>query len=200
MAKERSPEEKKELILQAARKVLVEKGYTATTISLVAKEAGVSRGLLHYYFKNKEEMLAIVIQNEIDNVIMLGEAFFSDCNSIDDVAKKTGVHLRNILENDPYFYPIFFEGWSVAHQSNIVKTKIEAYYHKLRLVSQSSLQDAVDRGIISPSIPLFALASVLIALMDGIGLQMVTAPELINNEDVWEAARKAYLSLLKGKD
>ena len=60
MTARKASDEKAKLILQAAGKVLMRQGYARTTIKEVAAEAGVSRGLLHYYFKNKEEMLFMI--------------------------------------------------------------------------------------------------------------------------------------------
>ncbi|MBW1838398.1 MAG: helix-turn-helix transcriptional regulator, partial [Deltaproteobacteria bacterium] len=46
-------DEKRSMILDAATKIFAEKGYQYATISEVAKEAGISTGLLYSYFKNK---------------------------------------------------------------------------------------------------------------------------------------------------
>ncbi len=198
MAKATPSEEKKEIILKAVRKLLAQKGYAGTTISLVAKEAGVSRGLLHYYFKNKEDMLARVIHDEMEFCIDGANSVFSVCNSSEELAEAFASGLRSILEDDPDFYPAFFEGWAIAHQSNVVNEKIKDLYGEFRHSTQTGLQGAVDRGIISPSISLYGLASAIIGLVDGIGLQMVADPELINNEEIWTAIKESILSLLNG--
>jgi len=44
-------------LTQAAYKVVGEKGYNDFTIRDIAREAGLSTGLIHYYFKNKEDLL-----------------------------------------------------------------------------------------------------------------------------------------------
>src|SRR5260370_42597334 len=47
----------REQIIQAAYRVLVERGYDAATIKAIAREAGGAPGLLHYYFASKDELL-----------------------------------------------------------------------------------------------------------------------------------------------
>ena len=59
-------DEKTQAILKAAGACLGERGYAATTIAEIAAQAGVSRGLLHYYFKSKEELLAQVVRAGAD--------------------------------------------------------------------------------------------------------------------------------------
>lgn len=55
-----------EAILDAAARSLSERGYDATTTSLVAAEAGVSVGSLYQYFANKEALVAAVAQRHAD--------------------------------------------------------------------------------------------------------------------------------------
>jgi TetR/AcrR family transcriptional regulator len=45
--------QRKEKIMRAALQVYVEKGYAATEIGDVAKQAGLARGLVYYYFEDK---------------------------------------------------------------------------------------------------------------------------------------------------
>ena len=44
---------KRDTILRAALKIFGEKGHHYATLSQIATEAGVSRGLIHFYFENK---------------------------------------------------------------------------------------------------------------------------------------------------
>ncbi|WP_248924597.1 TetR/AcrR family transcriptional regulator [Paenibacillus hamazuiensis] len=48
--------QRKEAIIRGALKVYVEKGYAAAEIGDVAERAGVARGLVYYYFKDKREL------------------------------------------------------------------------------------------------------------------------------------------------
>ena len=50
-------EETRQRILMTALKAFAEKGYAATSISYIAKEAGISKGLTYHYFNSKEDLL-----------------------------------------------------------------------------------------------------------------------------------------------
>lgn len=56
-------EKSKEKILDAALKLFSNEGYHATSIAKIAKEAGVSKGLMYNYFESKEELLNAIIEN-----------------------------------------------------------------------------------------------------------------------------------------
>ena len=54
-------EEKKELIKRVALEIISEHGIQNTSISKIAKEAGVSKGLMYNYFESKEDLLKRII-------------------------------------------------------------------------------------------------------------------------------------------
>ena len=49
--------DKYHLILEAAVKVFAEQGFSQSTISQIAREAGVADGTIYLYFKNKDDIL-----------------------------------------------------------------------------------------------------------------------------------------------
>ena len=54
-------ENKKQQILQAALKVFAGYGYNGATINMIAKEAGMAKGLLYSYYPGKEKLLEELI-------------------------------------------------------------------------------------------------------------------------------------------
>jgi AcrR family transcriptional regulator len=64
--------EKRQLIMGAALRLFAEKGYDATSIDKIAREAGISKGLLYNYFRSKEELLQTLMTDllaEFENAI-----------------------------------------------------------------------------------------------------------------------------------
>lgn len=59
-------------ILDAALKLFATRGFDGTSISAVAKEAGVAKGLIYNYFESKEELVHQIVLNgasEVDGII-----------------------------------------------------------------------------------------------------------------------------------
>lgn len=72
----RTPEENdrirqasKEKIRAVAMELFMKKGYYATSISDIAKQAGISKGLLYNYYKGKEELLSEMVEARIREVV-----------------------------------------------------------------------------------------------------------------------------------
>jgi len=64
----------KQLIMQAAEKEFLNKGYAGAKMTEIAKQAGVNHAMLHYYFKSKENLFNIVF---IQKVRLLANSFSS---------------------------------------------------------------------------------------------------------------------------
>jgi len=55
---------KRRQIVEGARRIFLERGFDAASMMDIAKAAGVSKGTLYVYFKNKEELFAAIVQEE----------------------------------------------------------------------------------------------------------------------------------------
>src|SRR2546425_3667112 len=60
MLTDRSPKTR-DKILQAAFSVLSRQGYENSSIKEIAEQAGVAQGLVHYYFKSKQQLVLAVL-------------------------------------------------------------------------------------------------------------------------------------------
>jgi len=58
-----------EKILIAARKVFIEKGWDGARIQEIADNAGINKALLHYYFRNKEQLFKRVFAGIVGKLI-----------------------------------------------------------------------------------------------------------------------------------
>lgn len=60
-------DERRQEILDAAKRVFVEKGYDAATINDIATEAGVAAGSIYRYFENKSDLIAAAANSCVEN-------------------------------------------------------------------------------------------------------------------------------------
>jgi AcrR family transcriptional regulator len=58
-----------EALLDAAERLLIERGHAGTTTRALATEAGVNNGLVHYYFGSMEEVFVQVLERFTDRLI-----------------------------------------------------------------------------------------------------------------------------------
>jgi AcrR family transcriptional regulator len=61
-------ESRRQAILQAARQVFARKGYEPATLEAVAREAGLAKGTLYLYFRNKEDLFFHTVLNTLESL------------------------------------------------------------------------------------------------------------------------------------
>jgi AcrR family transcriptional regulator len=61
---EEAKEQRRDDILAAAKRVFAEKGYHATTIADVARQAGISYGSVYWYFDSKDALFRALMDSE----------------------------------------------------------------------------------------------------------------------------------------
>ncbi len=89
--------DKRSAILKTALDLLVENGFHNTPMSLIAREAGVSAGIIYHYFESKEELILELYREVKRNIIGLLLA--------GDVRKLNGLDaLRQVWLNTYRYY------------------------------------------------------------------------------------------------
>ncbi|HVZ95234.1 MAG TPA: TetR/AcrR family transcriptional regulator [Chitinophagaceae bacterium] len=68
----------KQTIADSALALFIHEGYLNVTIDQIAKNAGVSKGLMYNYFSGKEELLSFIIERIMTEVSALGEIILAE--------------------------------------------------------------------------------------------------------------------------
>ena len=194
--KQRAKEESMNAILSAAAKVLSRHGYAGTTISRVAEAAGVSRGLLHYHFKNKEEMLAKVLRVNMEKNVDVAGTFLPDAPSAESFTDTLIFSLRSLFEANSEYLGLFLEGLTTARHSDVVRRELGDLYGSFRTALKERLGEMERTGIISPAISPDGLAALITGMLDGMGIQLVTIPGFADDEMHWRYLRAGIVALL----
>lgn len=71
---QKQPRDTEALILQAAEKEFLEKGYAGAKTTEIAEAAGVTHAMFHYYFRTKDKLFEKIVSDKIDSLadILLG--------------------------------------------------------------------------------------------------------------------------------
>jgi AcrR family transcriptional regulator len=63
-------EDRRDQIIDAAMRVFAQKGFTRATNKDIAREAGITPGLIYYYFENKKDLLKAIIETRSPALLM----------------------------------------------------------------------------------------------------------------------------------
>jgi AcrR family transcriptional regulator len=93
-------------ILEAAKKVFLRDGLHGSRMETIAKEAGVTKALLHYYFRSKEKLFAVIFEEVKGGMLpRLESVFGSDLPVFEKIERFVESYIDLLIEN-PYI-PLF---------------------------------------------------------------------------------------------
>jgi AcrR family transcriptional regulator len=191
-------EDKVAKILAATLEILAKKGYENTTINDIADSARISRGLLHYYFKDKEDLAAQALTFGFGSMWESSIASLQSARSPEQlVDNMIEVLKKNTLENSD-FSALLFEMWVSSRRSAKIHKVFSAGLNETIDRLKGLLQVASSLGIIKaePS-ELEGMVRILIALYHGLTIQLLTNPEKAKDNKMWVPIRKVLLSAFK---
>lgn len=76
----KAPEERRQEIIETAKKLFRDRGYNNTPVEAIIKEMGVAKGTFYYYFKSKEEVLEAIVDHTLDQIVKMAEQVADDAS------------------------------------------------------------------------------------------------------------------------
>ena len=189
--------EKAARIVEAMRESVAEVGIAGSTFERVSEKAGVSRGLLHYYFGTKERLLVEVIRSDTEyRIETLGSAL-RKAKTLDEVIGAFfETFARTLSEQTGYVYMVS-ELFVAGRHSPDLERELGALYSRARTVFAEILEEKEAEGVVKLRLDAEAILSYLFAAGDGATIQQLTDPTL-PLERTTEAAYAVARFLLGG--
>ena len=159
-------------ILDAAERCFVRSGFHRTTMQDVAAEAGMSPGNLYRYFPSKNAIVAGLSERDRGRVAQDFETFGTE-----DFMKSFARLGRKHFEEEPRDKAILcLEIWAEAARNPTFAKLCADFEHEVVKRLTEMLQQAQDRGDISPEVDPHAVAVVISTLADGLFVRRAVVP------------------------
>ena len=124
-------------IMQAALELFGNNGYHNTTISQIAKEAGVSKGLLYNYFKGKEDLLECIVMEAFKTGDeLMDESIHWSEDPREQLAHMVELALKTVKANVHY--------WKLMFSLALQKDAIDIVSNLVKQKNQQSFEIGVD--------------------------------------------------------
>lgn len=95
-----------QIILEVARKQFVKNGYAATRTEEIAQEAGLTKAMVHYYFRTKEKLFDEIVRKIFANsMVNVGKAIDGDGDIWDRIERVVETYISTLLKEPdiPFF-------------------------------------------------------------------------------------------------
>jgi AcrR family transcriptional regulator len=172
------PGDKAARIVEAMRASVAQRGIAGSTFDHVARAAGVSRGLLHYYFGTKERLLVEVVRRECEVRGQLLEAAVAGAASADDVLDALVRSFEDFLGEGPSGFVMFYELLLLAQRNEEIAVALAELGRRLRLQLGGALEAKRDAGALELRADPEEVAAFLFMLADGVAIRRLSEPQL----------------------
>jgi AcrR family transcriptional regulator len=182
--------QKKELIMSAALELFAENGFHATSISQIAKKAGISKGLTYNYFDSKQKLLDELISHGFESIFV----------NID-------LNHDGIITDEEFIY-------FIKHNFKLLRENLQHWKLFFSLLLQPQAADSFSRDYKEKGAPIFSMLfnfikskgskdpegdlMVLSAMLEGAYLYGVTVPDLFPMEVMEEKIINACFKIING--
>lgn len=133
---------KKEKIIESGFELICEKGYYNTNTAEIAKNAGVSTGIVYQYFKDKHDILIEALKKYADNIFypMLNiPAKEFNKNNLDEIIRKM---INSFIENHKLSQSAHEEIMAMAHSDR----EVAFYFHKREMEMTVRIYDLLVKN------------------------------------------------------
>jgi AcrR family transcriptional regulator len=170
-------QETRERIIAAAYKVLAAKGYEATTLREISREAQAAPGLVHYYFGGKDELLVEVLQ-------AAGQRFHQRMEYLarhlptDRSLDTLLTQLYERVDVEPEVYRLRYESFSLGLHNSLLEPKVRERLAQRRneigsiiskVLENTERIESATHSFLDPTL----VAALLLSIFDGLALQKI---------------------------
>ncbi|MEO8713864.1 MAG: TetR/AcrR family transcriptional regulator [Acetobacteraceae bacterium] len=172
------PGEKATRIVEAMRTSVAERGISGSTFDVVARAAGVSRGLLHYYFGTKERLLVEAVRRETEVRGALVRDAVASAQGADELIDGLVRSFEDLLGAGPSQVVMFYELLTLAQRNEGIAAELSELSRTLRLELAQALRTGRDGGVFQLRAGPDEVASFLLVLADGVMIRRMSEPDL----------------------
>ncbi|MEM1265125.1 MAG: TetR/AcrR family transcriptional regulator [Pseudomonadota bacterium] len=152
-------------ILDAAMSVYARKGYHAATIADVAEAAGLGKGTLYLYFKNKDAIAIAMVERHFKG--MEDRFMGAEMPETLDAFAKGLSQTMNIPDEHAKFIRVFFEVFGPSFASDAFSAKVAAFFDRLGRHYAAQISHLQASGEIREDADAGRLGRVMASLVDG---------------------------------
>lgn len=164
-------EDRREQIINAALRVFAEKGFARATNRDIAKEAGITTGLIYYYFKSKEDLLKAALEEHSPIQVMTHITPEMLELPLEAFLPVLATRLLAVVENGPFLGLVRIILPEILHGSTSVEPIALDFFRRVIDFLSHYLRVQIVRGNLRADLDARATAQVMLSSLIGLVLR-----------------------------
>jgi len=183
-------------IIEATFFCIALKGYSRITMQDIADSAGVSKGVIHYYFRNKEELFLSVFEKLAGDLdVHIAGKVERAKTPTEKIRAIIGAVFEKIQENKK-FQVVLLDFWAHSTKNPTLKAanagQLARYRHLAKKIIASGIEEGHFRKCNSARV-----AAALIGLIEGLTVQWIFDEKAFDLSEAQRTTEETVLRFLK---
>ena len=156
-------------VLEAATAVFAKLGFHKARMDDIAEEAGVSKGVLYFYFKSKDAIIEALLKQIFSRSLNMHEMFQKEGSIRDHLLELTDTFGREV-QMMKLLLPVAFEFYSLAGRNKTVNEFVGNYYREMINELGKLIERGIATGELQSGLDTTETARTIISLFEGMTL------------------------------
>ena len=169
-------------LLRAALELFTSRGYDQTSLDQVAGSAGFTKGAVYSNFTSKDELFLTLMDQQVGRRISQVRAALQAEGGRPDSARLVGDRLTAALDEDREWHLLFLDYVLRAARDPAVREQFVAHRRRIRALVTDAVRELVDPLPQGAGLDAEAIASTLLALQNGLGIERLVEPSAVRDD------------------
>ena len=185
--------ERTEQIVEAAIAVFSRLGFHKARMDDIAREAGVSKGTLYWYFESKDAITKALLQRLCEQEVQEATTMLVAEGSVSERLLALTRQLAGRFEQQEKLIPIIHEFYATATRDPMVQRTLAGYIQAYREPLAALIQQGIERGEFHlPDAD--SAATIVGAIFEGLALLWMMDPQTVRWHDTFALAMQLLLA------
>jgi len=190
-------EERKKQIVKAAFNAVSQLGYDKVTLQDIANHASVSKGVVHYYFTSKQNILLELLESTTNKIYSYEiQEIGKHQTAIDKLHAYLNAVFVSPIENKK-FYSVYLDFLAQANSNEEYKRINLKFYENCWGIGQEIIELGKREGVFSSDVDSLTYAKMMRAMIDGSLIQWLTCDLEEQHKFYKETCLNSIVRLLK---
>jgi len=180
----------REQLLKKSLAVFSKKGYAATTLEDIAREAEVTRGAIYHHFGGKAELYNTLIREYADRGGLIMQQAVSEGGTLPEILRRVFVRQLQVIEEDREMRALMelylFKTGLVPELEEGRKQQVESGVGLIEMMA-GILQQGIQAGLLRSDVDPKEMARAYLAFQNGLINLWLTAPGQFSLKDSAES-------------
>lgn len=190
---------RREQILQAAYRCVAQKSINGTRMKDIAREAGISQGVIHYYFQTKEkllnQLLAWILQEYLEGALNKITREPNPLKRLITLFK----YQEQVVRERAHLVTVFYDFWVQGTKQPDVREQMKEQFGLYRKFIYEIVAEGVNMGTFKAE-ALDYVPGLTVSLLEGFAIQQVIDPDSFDASLLTEKSVHILLRIMSNRE